>query len=84
MAKRAGRGRERGQIRQRGGSYQVLMYGGIDPLTGKEIRVAESTADPREADRICSRAWVIGWFIQVSPVPRGEGAEEALESNGER
>lgn len=52
MAKRAGRGRERGHIRKRGNSYQVLMYAGIDPITGKEIRLAESTSDPNEAERI--------------------------------
>lgn len=55
MAKRAGRTRERGHIRQRGGSYQVLMYAGIDPVTGKEVRLSDSTSDPDEAERILDR-----------------------------
>lgn len=55
MAKRAGRTRERGHIRQRGGSYQVLMYAGIDPVTGKEIRLSDSTSDPDEAEAILER-----------------------------
>ncbi len=32
MAKKVGNGRQRGHIRKRGNSYQVLMYAGIDPL----------------------------------------------------
>ncbi|HYZ08563.1 MAG TPA: hypothetical protein VE709_08255 [Pseudonocardiaceae bacterium] len=55
MAKRAGRGRERGHIRKRGKSYQVLMYAGTDPLTGRELRLVESTTDEGEAHRILNR-----------------------------
>ena len=36
MAKDAGTRRERGSIRKRGNSLQVLVYAGLDPLTGQE------------------------------------------------
>jgi hypothetical protein len=55
VAKRAVRGRERGHIRKRGNSYQVLMYAGVDPITGKETRLVESASDPNGADRILDR-----------------------------
>jgi integrase len=35
-AKGGARRRERGFIRKRGNSYQVLVYAGVDPLTGKD------------------------------------------------
>jgi hypothetical protein len=38
VAKKISTGRSRGHIRQRGNSFQVLVYAGLDPLTGKEIR----------------------------------------------
>jgi hypothetical protein len=58
VPKRAGGKRERGHIRKRGDSYQVLVYGGIDPLTRKEIRLVKSTTDRREADRILDKMLV--------------------------
>jgi integrase len=55
----AGRGvpqrRTRGTVRKRGGSYQVVVYAGIDPLTGKEHYLYESAPDAREAERIRTR-----------------------------
>lgn len=37
MAKKVSIGRERGHIRRRGNSYQVIVFAGYDPLTGKEL-----------------------------------------------
>jgi integrase len=45
----------RGHIRKRGNSYQVLVRAGIDPLTGRELRLVESTTDKREAPKILTR-----------------------------
>ncbi len=50
-----GTGRQRGHIRKRGNSYQVLVYAGVDPLTGRELRMVESTTDRAEATRILNR-----------------------------
>ncbi|MFD2079112.1 Phage integrase family protein [Actinopolymorpha cephalotaxi] len=47
--------RQRGFIRRRGNSYQVLVYAGTDPLTGKDSYLTESTKDAREAERIRTR-----------------------------
>ncbi|MEQ7010516.1 hypothetical protein ABN028_30490 [Actinopolymorpha sp. B17G11] len=47
--------RQRGFIRRRGGSYQVLVYAGTDPLTGKDSYLTASTKDEREAERIRTR-----------------------------
>lgn len=55
MAKKVGTRRERGHIRRRGNSYQVLVYAGIDPITGKELPLTESTTDEAEAHRILRR-----------------------------
>lgn len=55
MVKKLAGGRERGHIRQRGNSFQVLMYAGVDPLTGRELRLTESTSDEAEAQRILNR-----------------------------
>ncbi|HZA18877.1 MAG TPA: site-specific integrase, partial [Pseudonocardiaceae bacterium] len=55
MVKKVAGGRERGHIRRRGNSYQVLMYAGVDPLTGRELRLTESTTDEAEAKRILKR-----------------------------
>ena len=49
MAKKISTGRPRGHIRQRGNSFQVLVYAGLDPLTGKEIRLTGSTSTEPEA-----------------------------------
>lgn len=55
VAKKVTAARERGYIRQRGGSFQVLMYAGVDPLTGKELRLVESTTDEAHAQEILKR-----------------------------
>lgn len=47
--------RSRGHIRRRGGSFQVLVYAGVDPLTGKDHYLTESTRDEREAQKILTR-----------------------------
>lgn len=49
------RRRQRGSIRERGGSLQVLVYAGLDPLTGQRIYLSDSTTDPAEAERIRTR-----------------------------
>jgi hypothetical protein len=38
-------------IRRRGGSFQVIVYAGKDPLTGRDLKLRESTTDEREAER---------------------------------
>src|SRR6266581_4112205 len=55
VQKRRRKRRQRGHIRQRGGSFQVLVYAGIDPVTGKRNYLTESTHDAKEADRILRR-----------------------------
>jgi integrase len=47
--------RQRGTIRQRGQSFQVTVYAGLDPLTGKRMFLSESTTDAAEAERIRKR-----------------------------
>jgi integrase len=47
--------RPRGHIRKRGGSYQVLVYAGVDPLTGKDHYLTESTRDEAQAQKILTR-----------------------------
>jgi integrase len=42
-------------IRRRGGSFQVIVYAGKDPLTGRDLKLRESTTDEREAERILRR-----------------------------
>ena len=39
-------------IRKRGRSYQVIVFAGRDPLTGRELRIRRSTTDEAEAKRI--------------------------------
>lgn len=55
MANRVDSRRQRGHVRRRGNSYQVLVYAGIDPLTGKELGLTASTTDEAEAYRILKR-----------------------------
>jgi integrase len=50
-----GKPRPRGSIRRRGKSLQVLVYAGLDPLTGKRVYLSESTTDEAEAQRILNR-----------------------------
>lgn len=47
--------RPEGSIRQRGSSYQVRVYAGVDPVTGKANYLTESTKDEKDADRILRR-----------------------------
>jgi len=54
MAQAAAKRRARGMIRRRGTSFQVAVYAGIDPLTGRKLHLRESTAD--EARRSASFA----------------------------
>ena len=42
-------------IRERGSSYQAIVYVGVDPVTGKRLYLRESTPDPREAESISIR-----------------------------
>jgi integrase len=50
MSEVSGNGRRaRGHIRKRGRSYQVLVYAGTDPVTGKWNYLTESTTN-EEAD----------------------------------
>ncbi|WP_371407108.1 N-terminal phage integrase SAM-like domain-containing protein [Kribbella sp. NBC_00662] len=48
-------GRERGVVRKRGNSYQVLVYQGVDPVTGKDSYLTESTRDEKKVPEIRSR-----------------------------
>jgi integrase len=43
---------ERAHVRRRGRSVQVLVYAGSDPVTGKDVYLAESTTDERKVDEI--------------------------------
>jgi integrase len=47
--------RSRGSVRKRGGSYQVRVYAGEDPVTGRPNYLTGSTSDQKEADRILRR-----------------------------
>jgi integrase len=47
--------RQRGHVRKRGNSYQVLVYAGIDPRTGRPHYLTESTKDEKLVDRIMRR-----------------------------
>jgi integrase len=47
--------RQRGSIRNRGGRFQVRVYAGQDPVTGRPHYLTESTGDQKQADRILRR-----------------------------
>jgi integrase len=55
MARSGSTGRQRGSIRQRGGSFQVRVYAGEDPLTGRAHYLTESAPDRKQAEKIMSR-----------------------------
>ncbi|HEY9390852.1 MAG TPA: hypothetical protein VIR27_13950, partial [Mycobacteriales bacterium] len=56
MARRtSAESRPRGNIRRRGASFQVRVYAGTDPLTGKPHYLTGSSTDEREARRILTR-----------------------------
>ena len=42
-------------IRQRGNSFQVVVFAGRDPLTKRKLYLRESTTDEREAEKIRTR-----------------------------
>lgn len=42
-------------MRTRGGSHQVLVYSGVDPVTGKDSYLTESTTDEKKIPEIRSR-----------------------------
>lgn len=54
-AERATKGRQRGYIRQRGRSFQVLVYSGADPLTGKDHYLTGTAPTKREAEKLKTR-----------------------------
>jgi integrase len=47
--------RDRGSVRTRGGSHQVIVYAGVDPVTGKDVYLRESTQDEKKIPEIQSR-----------------------------
>jgi integrase len=57
MARTAGSAprRPRGHVRKRGNSYQVLVYAGPDPVTGRPHYLTESTQDEKQAATIMRR-----------------------------
>ena len=55
MPRMAAKSCQHGAIRQRGRSFQVIVYAGLDPLTGRKLYLRESTTDEAEATRILRR-----------------------------
>jgi hypothetical protein len=55
VAKDGVKRRQLGSIRRRGNSLQVLVYAGLDPLTGQRMYLSESTTDEAESKRILNR-----------------------------
>ncbi|NYE71904.1 tyrosine-type recombinase/integrase [Microlunatus parietis] len=47
--------RQRGSHRKRGNSYEIRVYGGVDPLTGEDRYLTASTTDEREVEKIKTR-----------------------------
>src|SRR5256885_13126746 len=45
-------GRKHGHIRKRGNSFQVLVFAGTDPVTGKPNYLTKSTTDEDKVDAI--------------------------------
>ncbi len=52
MAKAAAERRPKGNIRQRGRTYQVRVYAGVDPVTGKPNYLTGSAATEDHAERL--------------------------------
>ncbi|HEY0687476.1 MAG TPA: hypothetical protein VGD71_00425 [Kribbella sp.] len=44
--------RERGSVRQRGNSFEIKVYSGVDPVTGKDVYLYGNTKDEREVEKI--------------------------------
>jgi integrase len=55
MTRAAAKRRTQGSIRQRGRSYQVRVYAGVDPLTNRVIYLTETASDEKEAQRVLRR-----------------------------
>jgi integrase len=55
MPSKAAPRRQRGYIRKRGNSYQVLVYAGTDPLTGKAHYLTESSPTEAKASQALTR-----------------------------
>ena len=47
--------RPKGHIRRRGRSFQVLVYAGTDPVTGRSNYLTESSTDEKQAEKILRR-----------------------------
>jgi len=47
--------RERGYVRTRGNSHQVLVFAGLDPVTGTRLYLSESTRDEKKISEIKTR-----------------------------
>lgn len=47
--------RERGFIEERGGSFRVKVFAGLDPLTGKRLYLTGTSRSRREAEKIRTR-----------------------------
>jgi integrase len=45
MARRKQAPKDLPGIRQRGGTYQVRLFGGLDPVTGKQVMLTGSAED---------------------------------------
>src|SRR4029450_12577843 len=45
----------RGHVRKRGGSYQAIVYAGIDPVTKRQRYLRETARTQREAERALTR-----------------------------
>ncbi|MDP9241388.1 MAG: N-terminal phage integrase SAM-like domain-containing protein [Actinomycetota bacterium] len=54
-AKAARRARDRGLVRKRGNSFQVIVYAGVDPVTGKDNYLSESTLKEKDVEKIRTR-----------------------------
>ncbi|WP_207908697.1 hypothetical protein [Pseudonocardia endophytica] len=52
MAKNSPNRRQQGMVRKRGNSFQVIVYAGIDPVTGRKLHLRGSSTDEAEANRI--------------------------------
>lgn len=48
-------GRQRGSVRKRGNSYQVRVYAGVDPVTGRANYLTESAPSQKQAARTLRR-----------------------------
>jgi integrase len=47
--------RQRGQIRQRGDTFLVSVYAGVDPLTGKRLYLNETAPTQAAARKVLTK-----------------------------